>query len=360
MDKSELLAEFKSHLASFERYQGFIDKARGYAERFNPAVVEKVIADNSERTREVAALLNPLVTQLSDVIGGLESQRDQIRREVEDSRLQLEEYELRLAIGEIGDADYADQTGALKGILGSADDRVAMVELELEELRGTVDRWLGMRPEGSEAPPVVEEEEEPIEAGGDEIDLGSEAEDEGIELDDDGGDDIGFGDDELLHQSPPPPTGSADDVSMVFDTQEESPIEGEDAGIDFSPNEIGDLGDDLLAADSRHVVTATAGGARRAVLLQGEGTSDEHVYPLTNEPITIGRGRDNTVQVKNDSKVSRQHCKVFRRGNEYYVEDNKSANGTSVDGELITEKRLVGGEALIVGETQFRFRIEPG
>lgn len=350
MDKSELLAEFKSQLASFERYQGFIDKARGYAERFNPAVVERVIADNTARAQEVAAVLNPLVPQLRGVISGLETQREDIRREVEDSRMQLEEFELRQAIGEIAEADYEAQSSALKAVLGSADDRVAEVDLELEDLRGTLDRWLVMRPDEGAVESAPEED----------VDLGAEAEDEGIELDDDGGDDIGFGDDEPEHQSPPPPSGSSDDVSVVFDTQEESPIEGDDGGIDFSPNEIGDLGDDLLANDSRHVVTATSGGARRAVLLQSEGTSEEHTYPLTNEPITIGRGRDNTVQVKNDSKVSRQHCKVFRRGNEYYVEDNKSANGTSVDGELITEKRLVGGEQLVVGETQFRFRIEPG
>lgn len=350
MDKSELLAEFKSQLASFERYQGFIDKARGYAERFNPAVVEKVIADNTERAQEVAAMLNPLVPQLGAVITGLETQRDSIRREVEDSRMQLEEYELRRAIEEISAEDFEAQAASLKAVLGSADDRVALVDLELEELRSTLDRWLGMRP--ADSAPASEPEEE-------EVDLGAESEDEGIELDDDGGDDIGFGDDEPQY-SPPPPAGSSDDVSVVFDTQEDSPIEGDDGGIDFSPNEIGDLGDDLLANDSRHVVTATSGGARRAVLVQSEGTSDEHTYPLTNEPITIGRGRDNTVQVKNDSKVSRQHCRVFRRGNEYYVEDNKSANGTSVDGELITEKRLVGGEQLVVGETQFRFRIEPG
>ncbi|HMV68653.1 MAG TPA: FHA domain-containing protein [Myxococcota bacterium] len=358
MDKSELLAEFKSHLASFERYQGFIDKARGYAERFNPAVVEKVIADNSERIAEVAQQLNPLVPAVRAVLAQLESQRDGIREEVESSRLALEEFELRMAIGEISEGDYESSTSALKGVIGSADDRITEVELELEEFSGTLDRWLSARPEAEDV--EADDGGELDDAGEEDLDLGSEADDDGIALDDDGGDDIGFGDDEPMESAPPPPVSGADDVSVVFDSHEDSPIEGDDGGIDFSPNEISDLADDLLASDSRNVVTATSSGSRRAVLVQSEGTSDEQAYPLTNEPITIGRGRDNTVQVKNDSKVSRQHCRVFRRGAEYYVEDNKSANGTSVDGELITEKRLVGGEALIVGETQFRFRIEPG
>jgi hypothetical protein len=39
------------------------------------------------------------------------------------------------------------------------------------------------------------------------------------------------------------------------------------------------------------------------------------------------------------------------------VVDNKSANGTLVDNDLITEKRLFGGEEIIIGETPFRFRV---
>jgi pSer/pThr/pTyr-binding forkhead associated (FHA) protein len=55
--------------------------------------------------------------------------------------------------------------------------------------------------------------------------------------------------------------------------------------------------------------------------------------------------------------VSRFHCKLFRRSGNFYIEDNKSSNGTLVNGELITERRLFGGEEVIIGETFFRFRI---
>ena len=96
---------------------------------------------------------------------------------------------------------------------------------------------------------------------------------------------------------------------------------------------------------------------RRAVLLYQEGTAEEQIYPFTAEVLSLGRGRDNDVQVKNDSKVSRYHCKLYRRGPNFYIEDNKSANGTLVNGELITERRLFGGEEVIIGETFFRFRI---
>ena len=55
--------------------------------------------------------------------------------------------------------------------------------------------------------------------------------------------------------------------------------------------------------------------------------------------------------------MSRFHCKIYQKAAHYYIEDNKSSNGTLVNGELITERRLFGGEEVIIGETFFRFRI---
>ena len=75
----------------------------------------------------------------------------------------------------------------------------------------------------------------------------------------------------------------------------------------------------------------------------------------------IGRGRASDgkacdVQIKNDAKVSR-HRTIVQTEDRFRVEDNKSANGTLVNGELVTERRLFGGEEVIIGETFFRFRV---
>ncbi len=96
---------------------------------------------------------------------------------------------------------------------------------------------------------------------------------------------------------------------------------------------------------------------RRALLLYQEGTAEEQVYPFTGDELTIGRGRDNDIQIKNDSKVSRRHCRLFRKEGAFYMQDNKSSNGSLVNGELITERRLSGDEEIIIGDTFFRFRM---
>lgn len=94
-----------------------------------------------------------------------------------------------------------------------------------------------------------------------------------------------------------------------------------------------------------------------AFMLYQEGTPEEQIYPFTDDVVTIGRGRDNGIQIRNDSKISRYHCKVYRRTSNFYIEDNKSSNGTLVNGELITERRLFGGEKIIIGETFFKFQV---
>jgi len=99
-------------------------------------------------------------------------------------------------------------------------------------------------------------------------------------------------------------------------------------------------------------------GHRLAVLVYSEGSEEEQVHPVGGEALTIGRGRDNDVQVRNDKKVSRYHCVVENTGSNYELRDLDSANGTLVNGALVEDdRRLFGGEELIIGETFFRFRL---
>jgi len=149
----------------------------------------------------------------------------------------------------------------------------------------------------------------------------------------------------------------ADDGDEL-EVQDGGEVEFDDSGSEdgFAVNDLDLLGDDD-SIDIEESAEDNDDKPRRAVLLYQEGTAEEQIYPFTGEVMSLGRGRDNDVQVKNDSKVSRYHCKLYRRGPNFYIEDNKSANGTLVNGELITERRLFGGEEVIIGETFFRFRI---
>ena len=67
--------------------------------------------------------------------------------------------------------------------------------------------------------------------------------------------------------------------------------------------------------------------------------------------LTIGRAPDNDVCIRQDSKVSRYHSRIFRHGRYFYVQDMGSKNGTVVNHSLWARKRITGGETIWLGDT---------
>ncbi len=75
------------------------------------------------------------------------------------------------------------------------------------------------------------------------------------------------------------------------------------------------------------------------------------LYPL-GEEITVGRGGGCGIVLPDDHFVSTVHARVFRRGDEVYVEDLGSRNGTFVNGSPVASPiRLRRGDRVQFGET---------
>jgi hypothetical protein len=70
-------------------------------------------------------------------------------------------------------------------------------------------------------------------------------------------------------------------------------------------------------------------------------------------------GRDPTCEVVvSDGSVSRKHARIERRGNEWAVVDQGSANGTFVDSQRVVESPLRSGQELRFGAIPFTVEIE--
>ncbi|MCB9778005.1 MAG: FHA domain-containing protein [Alphaproteobacteria bacterium] len=403
MAHEELITEFNSLVDEYARHRAYIDKAQAQAEKFSKAVIEKVILDHEIKASDAADAVLPHVPKLQELIAGIDSEIAEINTKKAGSDEQMEELQLRAAIGELADGEFEEASKELREELEAANGRIETLDGDRQNLQGALDRWVELagsagqatgvqaaaataEPEPEPAPepepepeaivemPQVEEitpdgthveagdgmredvsavfEDSPgqeaaaaVEAddGDDLIEVADIAESEGDEPSADV--DFGFddGDDFLADEG-----GAEVQLDLVAGVEEE-PAEDDDV----------DIAVDLSDAEEPAAEPADdeAEDARRALLLYQEGTAEEQIYPFTGEVLTIGRGRDNDIQIKNDSKVSRFHCRLFRRGGNFYIEDNKSSNGTLVNGELITERRLFGGEEVIIGETFFRFRI---
>src|SRR6478752_5002988 len=70
------------------------------------------------------------------------------------------------------------------------------------------------------------------------------------------------------------------------------------------------------------------------------------------EELSVGRGAGCAVVLADDTFVSTVHARIFTRGNDPYVEDLGSTNGTLLNGETVVEPiRLRPGDRVQFGQT---------
>lgn len=97
-------------------------------------------------------------------------------------------------------------------------------------------------------------------------------------------------------------------------------------------------------------------GRIRAFRQGAEEQDEEHLFPLT--PMTsIGRASTNSV-VLDDDYVSSEHALIMLRGQQWWLEDLNSRNGTLLNGVQLTESTVISaGDVIIIGNMQLK--VEP-
>ncbi|HEX6731425.1 MAG TPA: FHA domain-containing protein [Pyrinomonadaceae bacterium] len=66
--------------------------------------------------------------------------------------------------------------------------------------------------------------------------------------------------------------------------------------------------------------------------------------------IAIGRALDNQICLESDANVSRYHAEIERRGDDFWIADLGSSNGTTVNDEVIEfERQLIDGDLVTIG-----------
>jgi pSer/pThr/pTyr-binding forkhead associated (FHA) protein len=86
-------------------------------------------------------------------------------------------------------------------------------------------------------------------------------------------------------------------------------------------------------------------------LTMRRGPTPGAVYELEGDEITIGRGNKSTIVIR-DNEVSREHCRLVRRANDYELSDLSSSNGTFVNGQRVLSAWLLQSSMLIeLGDT---------
>ncbi len=94
----------------------------------------------------------------------------------------------------------------------------------------------------------------------------------------------------------------------------------------------------------------------RATLLVINGPNRGSRYEISSdEEVIIGRSVGSHVRL-DDSEVSRHHARIRHNGSDFVMIDLNSANGTLLNGQKVTEKRLRNGDSLRLGTTLLTFQ----
>lgn len=89
-------------------------------------------------------------------------------------------------------------------------------------------------------------------------------------------------------------------------------------------------------------------GRMAKLILSIEGATLKEI-PLTKERTTIGRKLQNDIQIDNLA-ISGEHAVLAMIGNDVFIEDINSTNGTFVNGQQVKKQLLQNGDTIVVGK----------
>ncbi|MCB9675590.1 MAG: FHA domain-containing protein [Alphaproteobacteria bacterium] len=144
--------------------------------------------------------------------------------------------------------------------------------------------------------------------------------------------------------------GSEVDRSLV---EEEEDVDDEKTDF-LTPDDMDTLRDAAFSARSPRE-RSLAGEALADLVHHGSGGGEAFAIDVSG--LTIGRSAVNDVQIQHDGRMSRVHCRIVHLEGRFYAEDNATTNGTWVNGERVSKRRLYGGEQLTVGGAHFTFMV---
>jgi pSer/pThr/pTyr-binding forkhead associated (FHA) protein len=98
------------------------------------------------------------------------------------------------------------------------------------------------------------------------------------------------------------------------------------------------------------------GTGTQAELTIESGPDAGHSHRATDHAIRLGRSPDNDVILR-DPATSGHHARLERRGDQFWIVDLGSTNGTMVNGESVQEKQLSHGDRLTVGQNAVHFAL---
>lgn len=113
--------------------------------------------------------------------------------------------------------------------------------------------------------------------------------------------------------------------------------------------------DAIACLDERNRRRASEpGAAEPGRYLEVQGADETLLVPLGRDVIHIGRGLSADLHL-DEGSVSRRHAILVHRGSGARILDDRSANGTLVNGRRVTQADLRSGDVIVLGRVVLRY-----
>ena len=135
----------------------------------------------------------------------------------------------------------------------------------------------------------------------------------------------------------------------------------------FAPHAMPDRS---LTRPVSQIIVSFSGGNRTKIIAAGGAKEAEEAMPyliqkqmdgstvkqwdLRDKPLTVGRGDQVDAQI-DDKEMSRNHFVIAPTSGGYVIHDQKSQNGTLVNGRRISDATLKPNDRIQAGQTNFVF-----
>ena len=139
-----------------------------------------------------------------------------------------------------------------------------------------------------------------------------------------------------------------------------------DSSLLDEDEDVDDENTDIVSAEEMNLIRENATIARSPTQRTLTGNeladlvhhgSEPTNFPMDDSGLSIGRSAVNLVQLPHDGQISRVHARIVHVDGRFYVEDNDTTNGTWVNGERVSKRRLYGGEQIRTGGAHFTFMV---
>jgi pSer/pThr/pTyr-binding forkhead associated (FHA) protein len=111
-----------------------------------------------------------------------------------------------------------------------------------------------------------------------------------------------------------------------------------------------------MGSKPQGVFSTAPGTGTQADLTIESGPDAGHTHRVGDHALRLGRSPDNDVILR-DPATSGHHARLERRGDQFWIVDLGSTNGTLVNGEPVQERQLNHGDRLTIGQNAVHFAL---